>query len=377
MTITNAMAELTAAFEASPGVVANRVPGTTVVASWPSVPVEIIRAAGLSAVIVRGSAAATPIADVDLEEGVFPSRLRHLLDAALARRLTGAACIAIARTSDVDYKSFLYLREFARTGSALPPIVLFDLLQSRGPHIRAYVMGRMRAFVDALASISGHVPSDNDMRREITKSNAARAAARRLSALRGATPRISGTEAFPLLGAFWQMPPEPYAALAGAVAEQAAVRPVLNRPRVLLAGAPVDTPALHAAIESHGATVVAEVGPWGNDGTREDVRVDHNPIAALTDHYRDCSSGARLPADTLRTHTERLLEDVDAAVVSLPPDEAVFGWDYPALRDLLNARQVPHVCLRTDPYQPLGSADHAGLASLVAAATPLRTVRHG
>ncbi len=33
-----------------------------------------------------------------------------------------------------------------------------------------------------------------------------------------------------------------------------------------------------------------------------------------------------------------MLDDVDAVVVSLPPEDAVFGWDYPALRDMLQAR---------------------------------------
>ena len=40
----------------------------------------------------------------------------------------------------------------------------------------------------------------------------------------------------------------------------------------------------------------------------------------------------------MRRLTQSMLDDVDAVVVSLPPDDAVFGWDYPALRDVLQAR---------------------------------------
>src|SRR5688572_17564992 len=247
-----------------------------VVASWPSVPVEIVRAAGFRAVIARGADEATPAADVHLEPGIFPSRLRHLVEDALTGRLSPAARIVIPRTSDADYKCFLYLRELARRGvaTALPRTVLFDLLQSRGAEVRSYDVARTRVLLDELSSASGRAPSADDVRVEIARANAARAAARRLVALRRIAPRITGGEVFPLLAAFWEMEPEPYAAFASAAAATIAARPALNGPRVLLAGAPVDGAALHRAIESHGAIVVAEAGPWGCGGAGDDVRLD-------------------------------------------------------------------------------------------------------
>ena len=159
-----------------------REPEPYVVASWPSVLVEIIRAAGFRAVIAQGAPGPTPAADVHLEPGIFPSRLRHLVEDALTGRLSGAAGVVIPRTSDADYKCFLYLREFVRKGVAttLAPIVLFDLLQSRGADVGAYDVARTRALLDALSSASGRTPSADDLRREITRANAARAAARRV-----------------------------------------------------------------------------------------------------------------------------------------------------------------------------------------------------
>ena len=62
-------------------------------------------------------------------------------------------------------------------------------------------------------------PSRDDLRREIANANRARAAARRLNALRIDAPRIAGVDALPLLGAFWQLEPERYAALAEAAAD--------------------------------------------------------------------------------------------------------------------------------------------------------------
>jgi hypothetical protein len=68
---------------------------------------------------------------------------------------------------------------------------------------------------------------------------------------------------------------------------------------------------------------------------------------------------------------------VDAVVVSLPPDDAVFGWDYPALRDLLAARRIPHTCLSGDPYTPLPPDDCARLDTLMRDAAARKEVGVG
>lgn len=350
-----------------------------VIASWPSVPVEIVRAAGVRPVMARGASGPTPAADVYLEPGLFPNRLRHLVEDALAGRLSDAARIIIPRTSDADYKCFLYLREFVRKGvaTALAPIILFDLLQSRGADVRSHDVARTHALLDELASDSGRMPSADDLRREITRANAARAAARRLVALRRGAPRVTGTDVFPLLAAFWETDPDRYMEMASDAASRIAVRPPLAGPRVLLTGAPVDRQTLHQAIESHGAVVVAEAGPWGSGAAGDDVRIDDDPVAALADKYRADSIGARTPVDVLRRWTESRLDDVDAVVVSLPPDDAVFGWDYPALRDVLEARRMPHVCLRGDQCEAPTPADQAQLGAMVSAAWQRREATHG
>jgi len=350
-----------------------------VIVSSPAVPVEIVRAAGFRYEVVRGSSAPTPAADAHLEPGVFPGRLRHLVEAALAGRLAHAACIVVPRTSDVDYKCFLYLREFVRRKvvSALPPVLLHDLLQSDGPHVRAYDVARTRALCNELASVSGRTLSPDDLRREIGRTNAARQAARRLLALRRLTPRISGTEAFPLLAAFWEMDPDRYVEMASEAAEEIAGREPVAGPRVLLAGAPLDVPVLHEAVESHGAIVTAEIGPWSSGAAADDVRLDDDPVAALADRYRAGTIGTRTPVGTIRQWTERALDEIDAVVVSLPPDDAVFGWDYPALRERLAARGIPHVCLRVDPYRSPPPSEHERLAAMVAAASRLQVARHG
>jgi benzoyl-CoA reductase/2-hydroxyglutaryl-CoA dehydratase subunit BcrC/BadD/HgdB len=348
--------------------------GRGVVISWPSVPIEIVRAAGLVPIIARGGLSATPTADAYLEPGIFPGRLRMLAEAALTGRLSSAARIIVPRTSDPDYKFFLYLREFSRLGLAptLPPVVLFDLLQSQGPDVRSYNAARSHDLLHELTKASDRMVTLDDVRHEITRANAARAAGRRLMSLRRGMPRVTGAEVFPLLCAFWSVDPEVYAALAGAAADELARRAPLVGPRILLAGAPVDGTALHSAIEARGAVVASEIGPWTNGAAGADVGCDDDPMTALADKYGADAIGPRTPAAKLQGMISDLLDDVDAVVVSLPTEDMTFGWDYPALRNLARSKGIPHTCLVSDSCGPVSAADEERLDTLIHA-LPVRT----
>jgi hypothetical protein len=350
-----------------------------VVTSWPALPIEAVRASRLRLVVARGSPAETPLADAHLEPGLFPGRLRQLVDAALAARLAHVARIVIPRTSDADYKCFLYLRELVRIGltGAMAATELFDVPYSDAAHVRRYGVERTRALLEMLTDASGHQPSDDALREEIAATNTARAAARRLAALRSGVPRVSGEAIFPLLGAFWHVPPGEYASLATQAAAELATSPPPRGPRVLLAGAPVDSTDLHAAVESRGAVVVAELSPWSSAAVGENVRCDEHPIEALADAYRRQSIGPRLPANVMRDRAECALDLVDAVVVWLPEDDATFGWDYPALRDRLAARGLPHIVLRTDSHRFLSSTDGERLEALEQTADRRHRARHG
>ena len=365
----SAIAELRAAFEEpflALGHDASRDRGTVLV-SWPSVPVELVHSAGLSAVFARGRSAPTPAADRVLEPGVFPNRLRQLVEAALTERLADVAAIVLVRSSDPDYKCFLYLRELVRRGvaPALPPILLFDLLRSDDATARAYDAGRARDLSARLASLAAPQHRARDLRGAIARANLARAAARRLVALRAGAPRIAGTEALPLLGAFWQLAPERYASLANAAADSLASRLPFEGPRVLVAGVPVDTPALHAAIEAEGAVVVAELSPFGGCGVSRDIEAADDAVAALAEQYAHESIDARLPVKALMRKLDDVLGTVAAVVVSLPPDDASFGWDYPRIREVVASHAIPHTVLTGEASVGATAEDRARIRALL------------
>jgi len=351
----------------------------TILMSWPSVPVELVRAAGFLPVFARSRSTPTPAADRVLEPELFPNRLRQLIEAALTNRLAAVAAVVLPRSSDPDYKCFLYLRELARRGSVanLPPIVLFDLLHADHPDARAYNAERARDLFARLANLAGRQNRADDVRDTIATGNRARAAARRVHALRSNPPRITGVDALPVLGAFWQVEHERYAALADRVADTLAPRMPLAQRRVLVAGVPVDAPTLHATIEAEGAVVVAELSPFGGCGTSTDIAIAVDPFAALADHYGRESVDARLPVHALMDKLDAMLSAVQAVVLSQPRDDASFGWDYPRVRKLLARRSIPHAVLDGDPAFGATAADGERIRALLASAPAPSEVRCG
>jgi benzoyl-CoA reductase/2-hydroxyglutaryl-CoA dehydratase subunit BcrC/BadD/HgdB len=339
----------------------------TVLVSWPSVPVELVHAAGLRPVFARGTGAPTPAADGVLEPDLFPNRLRQLVEAALTKRLANVAAIVLPRSSDADYKCFLYLRELARRGdaTALPPVLLFDLLHSDGPDARAYNADRARDLSARLASLAGRPRRTDNLRDAVVRANRARGAARRVADLRHARPRIAGADAVPLLGAFWQLEPERYAALAGAAADSLAARAPLEGTRVLVAGAPIDGPALHAAVEAEGAVVVGELSPFGGCGVSTDVELAGDPLAVLAGHYARESIDARLPVRSMMPKLDAVLRTVDVVVISQPSDDAAFGWDYPRVREILAGRSIPHTVLTGDSSVGATQEDRTRIRALL------------
>lgn len=342
------------------------------VISSPAVPVAIIRAAGLKPWIVRGSPRPTPLADRQVEPDVFPSRILQLFEAALRGDLADVAAVVVPRTSDADYKAFLYLREFSRAGIArIAPVSLFDLLQSRGALSEQYDRARVQALAEQLGASAPALAA------EVARHDAVRAAAKRLLAMRRPTPQVSGAEIFPWLVKSGEDDPTHYVEAASALVADLRTRPPLPGPRVLLAGAPVDGPELHIAIEALGAVVVGELSAWSTGMSAPHTGADEiaHPVLALATACRTEFLGPRLPATDLRAWFDEALAGIDAVVFSLPPDDAVFGWDYPAWRAALEARGLPHACLHGDPYQPLSEADAEALATLLQAAERTRRSR--
>jgi benzoyl-CoA reductase/2-hydroxyglutaryl-CoA dehydratase subunit BcrC/BadD/HgdB len=138
---------------------------------------------------------------------------------------------------------------------------------------------------------------------------------------------------------------------------------------LLIAGVPLDHAALHRRIEAMGAVVVAEDTPWGTRAPGRDIDAETDPFQAVCAKYFDDVPSPRSSAAAGRTWFERrIVEDIDGAVFVLPDDDSVFGWDYPAQRQLLDTHGTPHVRLRGTGSNFNDAEDMARVAALISRA---------
>lgn len=317
-----------------------------------TVPWELIRAAGLFPVVLRPPRRATPAADEFMEKNVFQARIRQIFESAVSGEWGFLRAIILPRTSEQEYKLFLYLREVGREGSrdGVPPVYLYDLLHSRSAETHAYGMSRTQELKRQLEGIAGHPIKTRDLGEAVSESNAARAAVRSLLNLRQGAPRLSGTEALPLIGAYWFTGHAEFTKLATEAAGAFERRKPLPGRRLVVKGAPLDHIQLHAALESHGAIVVAEDDWWGTRSVGADISSDGDALKAIFEHYYSDAPSPRVfpPNAADRWFESRVREDVDGVVFYLPPEDYVLGWDYPRQKQFLDDLGIPSLAVRED-----------------------------
>ena len=324
-------------------------------ASAHTVPRELLHAAGFDAVVHRPTAVAVADANPHIEAEGLGTRAKSLLESAVAGEFDFASVIVCSRSSEQDYKVFLYLREFARQGlfSSLPPVWLYDLLQTRTPAARAYGLERTRDLYERLSQLAGRCPDEAGLADAIVESNAARALMRRLLSLRQPQPRVSGVMAMTLLGAFSLVDPPTYAAVMTQAIEALEQSAPLTGPRLLLAGAPADGTRLHAVLEAMGAVVVAETGGWGTRSASSDISLGGDPIASIFEHYYEEVPNPREDRAAEDVWFERVTRaGIDGVVFYLPPDDSVVGWDYPRQRSYADQLGLPSLVVRDDTDDP-------------------------
>jgi benzoyl-CoA reductase/2-hydroxyglutaryl-CoA dehydratase subunit BcrC/BadD/HgdB len=319
-----------------------------------TVPWELIAAAGMYPIVLRSEDGPTPFADEFMEPNVFQPRIRSIFDQIVSRRWPLKAVI-IPRTSEQEYKLFLYLREIARQypDNTLPPSYLYDLPHSRSEECRAYGLKVTLAFKDQLEAISGGSIAQDDVAKSVAESNAARSAVRSLIALRCETPRITGSLALSLIGPFWFTPRKQYAGLAQEAAANLRLVAALSAPRILVKGVSIDGLTLHSVLESFGAVVVSEDDWWGERSAGKDISVAGNPITACFEkYYSDSPSPRTFPASIADSwFEERSGNGIDGVVFYLPNDDYVFGWDYPGQKKFLDSLGIPSLVIREDPHR--------------------------
>lgn len=141
----------------APAIEANRTGVPLVGLTSNTVPWELVRAAGFFPFVLRPARRPTPAADRFMEQGVFAPRIRALFDGIVSGEWNFLRAIIVPRTSEQEYKLFLYLCEVARErpGSEMPPVFLYDLLHSRSAESYSYGIARTAHLKRQLERIDG------------------------------------------------------------------------------------------------------------------------------------------------------------------------------------------------------------------------------
>jgi benzoyl-CoA reductase/2-hydroxyglutaryl-CoA dehydratase subunit BcrC/BadD/HgdB len=314
-------------------------------------PWELIRAAGAFPCVVKaGNVNHTDIGRY-MEDDVFEERIRAIFGAALSGDLEYLSLLLIPRTSEQEYKLYLYLGEVARLcpERRIPPIYLYDMLHTRSSESYSYGLERTLCLKQRLEELTGKLIDNAKLLHAIAESNAARNAIRKLLNLRRREPRLAGAEALALIGASFFMRRKEYVLLAEQAVEMIENRSPLAGKRLMIAGSSLDHRGLHQALEKHGAIVVAEDDWWGARSAGGDIADGSNDLvkAIFEKYYLDTPSPRLYPFKIADAWFQRTsTEGIDGVVYYLPPEDCVAGWDYPRRRRYLEERRIPHLLVR-------------------------------
>jgi benzoyl-CoA reductase/2-hydroxyglutaryl-CoA dehydratase subunit BcrC/BadD/HgdB len=322
-----------------------------------TVPWELLRAAGLHPVLLSPRRKHTPRADRYMED-VFSARMKAVFDLLLSHDAAPLSAVVIPRTSEQEHKLYLYLREVVRYGAEhAPEPILYNLLHARSAEAKAYGLERTRELKITLERLAGRSMEPEDFSAAIAEGNAARQAIRELLQERECpAPRLSGTDALALIGAWYFMDRAKYTQLAREALREIQMRPALEGLRILIKGSPQDAPDFCVAIEAHGAIVVAEDDWWGSRAAGQDIDATADPIQAIFEkYYLDAPSPRVFPSEIADAWFHRKATEVDGVIFYLPHEDDVIGWDYPRLRAFLDERAIPHLMLRDEDSDQIGA----------------------
>jgi benzoyl-CoA reductase/2-hydroxyglutaryl-CoA dehydratase subunit BcrC/BadD/HgdB len=318
-----------------------------------TVPWELIRAAGAFPCMINSGNADHPDIRNYMEEDVFEKRIRAIFGAAISGDLQHLSLLVIPRTSEQEYKLYLYLREVVRQDPKrrIPPVYLYDLLHARSSESYSYGLERTICLKERLENLTGKPVDTDALLQAIDVSNSACRATRKLLNLRRLEPRMSGTEALALIGSSFFIHRDEYARLAEQAVKMMERRNPLAGKRLLIQGASPSHRGLHAALEKHGAIVVAEDDWWGSRSSGKEIANGSNdPLRSIFEkYYFDTPSPRLFPFEIADEWFKQASGDgIDGVIFYLPPEDCVAGWDYPRHRRYLDDRGIPHLVVRED-----------------------------
>ncbi len=334
------------------------------------VPEELILAAGLVPLRLEADVLADTPAVAHFGPGGHPL-LRSLVDRLLGGpyefidrlvigtmpRNLSALTVLIRELHDSD-------AQFARF-----EVQQLDLLHSASPSAVAFNLAGMTSLARQLGQWSGRPRDDSRLRAAITLCNETRRLLAEYGRLRADGDHLDGVAALQLHACAQGAGREAFNAQLRDWLRSDALRSRDGRPRLLYSGTATDTTAFYAAIEAQGLCIVDDDQDCGARAVGPLVDERAEPLAALAQAYAQrAPAAAGWPAQARRDY---LLQQLELC----RPDGVLFysaaydhppAWEYPLLRDAVEAAGVPAALLDPFGYRDTGLIG-AGAASFAAA----------
>jgi benzoyl-CoA reductase/2-hydroxyglutaryl-CoA dehydratase subunit BcrC/BadD/HgdB len=339
-----------------------------------TVPVELIRAAGLFPVRLAGSPEYCPPVVAEFMEEYFDGEVRSIFGLLAEGHFDFVDLVVIPRSAEIWLQLYYLLLEFRewRPDAPVPAVYLFDLLQSPHYETGRYVLGRCRDLARQLAEVSGTVVTEAALVAAIAKGNRQRRLLQLVSAQwQSAKPTLDGADALRVIGSAGALGIERHCELLERLLDS--LPPSLSRhgPRLLLKGSPQSDTRFTELVEAAGGAVVAHDHAWGDRTYQALIAETGDPWEALAEHYwLEAPSPRSYPQER---EDQRFLALAQAAAV----DGVIFwheewddtlGWEYPGQKRLLDAAGIGSLYLKRQPYfEPPVAAQRQAVSDFLAA----------
>lgn len=316
-------------------------------------PVELVHAAGMLPVGLFGGGNQIEIAHADSRfQSFICSIVKSTLELAFVDRLAPFDALMFHSICDPARNLASVMRRNFPERHAIYVHLSQNMTSSAAAEHLSYEYRRVAA---ELAEVSGHTPTDEDVRASIVAYNRMRARLRDLYALRARSPeRISSAELYTLARMATLTDPAESSLMLASSLEAASVREdrPKDRIRVVVVGSFCEQPPLEliAGLEEAGCYILDDDFLLGWRLFRHDVPEAGDPYMALACAYLDDSLHASTKHDLRRPRASGLIasarEHRADAVIFLGAKFCEPGlFDYALYRRALDLEGIPHLFL--------------------------------
>lgn len=295
------------------------------------VPIELVLAANARPVRLRGRRSNSTASADQFVEASFSASSRHIAEQWIAGELDALQSVIFSRSDDSAQRLYYYLCELQRTGHCHGPVpLLFDIAGIPRTSSADYTLESTRRLAASLGTLLDRLP------RAITQAQRRSHLLNRLAEQR-ARGHIPGTLAHRVMRAAESAWTNEFDNLFERWLDSS--WPTTAYRRLILIGSEPADEHLHEAVETAGATFIAEI----NEASQVDHAAHHeDPLVAVAVRCHRRVHDAQAPLRNADSLTSRLRAlQAHGAVLWLQTSDTGLAWEAPRIEHTLRAAGCP------------------------------------